>query len=130
MKIILTNGTELEPIIVTGNKKTVQGASRDVLSFIFGEDVSLDEMDRLFSVENCETITIIDGENEYVYNGYVIRAELVRSPVVITPATENAAEVTENRVTVSMGQRTYTESQIASLTETIDMLVMESLMSE
>lgn len=129
MKIILTNGTELEPIIVTGNKKTVQGASRDVLSFIFSEDVSLDEMDRLFSVENCETITIIDGENEYIYNGYVIRAELTRSPVEVSPATESNAAVIENRVTVSMGQRTYTETQIASLTETIDVLVMESLMA-
>lgn len=130
MEIILSNRTTLNPILATGAPKYVQGANRDTLSFVFAEDTSLDELDNLFTAENCETITIVDGDNEFIHSGYTIRAELKRSPIVVTPATETTEEVSENRVTVSMAQRTYAETQLASLTDTVDILVMESLLAE
>lgn len=131
MKIILTDGTELNPILVMGAKRQIQGATRDTLSFIFPADASLDELDTLFTPENCERIVVVEDETgaEYIHSGYTIRAELKRAPVVVTPATESEAEVSENRVTVSMSQRTYVETQLASLTDTVDVLVMESLMA-
>ena len=128
MIIKLNNGTELNPILVLGEKRYVQGVSRDTLLFAFSAENTLDNLDRLFSAENCETITIVDGENEYIHKGYTVRAELKREPVEVTPATESTEAVYENRVFVAMAQRTYSESQIASLTETVDLLVMESLM--
>lgn len=128
MIIKLNNGTELNPILVLGEKRYVQGVSRDTLLFAFSAENTLDNLDRLFSAENCETITIVDGENEYIHRGYTVRAELKREPVEVTPATESTEAVYENRVFVAMAQRTYSESQIASLTETVDLLVMESLM--
>lgn len=129
MIIKLTNGTELHPVLATGGQRFVQGTSRDTLSFVFPVDASMDELDALFTAENCEAITIVDGENEYIHHGYTIRTELKREPVVVTPATEASEAVTENRVTVSMSQRTYVESQLASLTDTVDVLVVESLMN-
>lgn len=129
MKIILANGAEMTPITAVGGSKFVQGASRDTLSFVFPADASLDELDGIFTAANCESITIVDGENEYIHSGYTVRAELKREPVEVTPATETTDAVFENRVTVAMSQRTYQESQIASLTETVDLLVMESLMA-
>lgn len=128
MIIKLSNGTELNPISALGEKRYVQGASRDTILFAFSAENTLDNLDRLFTAENCETITIVDGENEYIHRGYTVRAELKREPVEVTPATESAEAVYENRVFVAMAQRTYSESQIASLTETVDLLVMESLM--
>lgn len=132
MKIILANGSELNPILATGGKRSVQGATRDTLTFVFPADTSLDELDALFTTENCERITIVEDETgaEYIHSAYTIRAELKRAPIVVTPATESEEEVIENRVTVSMSQRTYAETQLASLTETVDVLVMESLMAE
>lgn len=132
MKIILNNNVELNPLLVIGGKRQIQGATRDTLSFVFPVDTSLDELDALFSAENCESITLIEDEtcDAYIHIGYTIRAELKRAPIVITPATESDEEVIENRVTVSMSQRTYAETQLASLTETVDLLVMESLMAE
>ena len=128
MKVILSNGKELNPILVTGAHSYVQGANRDTLSFIFPADTSLDELDGLFTAANCETIKLKETDtHEYIYNGYTIRTELKRAPVEITPATETEAAVYENRVTVSMAQRTYVESQLASLVDTVDVLVMESL---
>lgn len=137
MKLILNNGMELNPILVTGGERHVNGAPRDTLTFVFPEETSLDELHAIFTEANCESIKLIDeklndnGETEveeYIHTGYVIRAELSRTPVMVAPATDDHEEITENRVTVSMALRTYAEKQLASLTETVDVLVMESLM--
>ena len=130
MKIILTNGTELKPIMVTGASKYVQGANRDTLTFVFNDSVSMDELDKIFTDSNCESISIIgDDESEAIYSGYTIRAELNKKCVQINTENSETEAVYENRITVSMAQRTYAETQLASLTETVDVLVMESLMA-
>lgn len=117
MKIILTNGTELTPIIVTGGGRYINGVKRDILNFIFAESTSLDELDALFTDVNCETIRIYDDADgtEYIHSGYVVRAELSRTPRIVQEATEDSEAVIENRVTVSMAKRTYAEEQIANL---------------
>ena len=114
MKIILANGTELNPIMVTGGGRFVNGSKRDTLSFIFDESASLDELDALFTGENCEKISLFeDGEDgtvtEHIYTGYTIRAELSRTPMVTKEATDTTEAVIENRVTVSMALRNYVE---------------------
>ena len=128
MKIILANGTELNPFTANGGNRFMQGANRDCLTFTFPETEGLEKVDSLFTASACESITVIDGENEFIHKGYTVRAELAKKPVVVTPATLEADEVYENRIVVSMGQRTYQEGQIASLTDTVDILVMESLL--
>ena len=129
MKIILNNGTELSPIVVKGSKQTVQGAMRDVLSFVFPAEDGMDALDMAFSSPACESITIVDDKgNENIHKAYTVRVGLKKETVEVAPATADTEAVTEERITVSMGQRTYQESQIASLTDTVDVLVMESLM--
>ena len=127
MIIKLSNGVELNPITAVGGKNFVQGEDRDTLSFIFPEGTSLDEIDSIFTASNCESITIVDGEKEYIHKGYTVRAELKRSPEVVTPATDTEAEVIENRVTVSMSQRTYAENQLAAMQMAVEMLCMEDM---
>lgn len=130
MNIILNNGKEFFPIMVTGGPRHIQGASRDTLTFIFHADVSMESIDVAFSAEACEKITIIGDDGiENIHTGYTIRAELSKKSVEVTPATEETEAVYEDRITVSMSQRTYAESQLASLTDTVDVLVMESLMN-
>lgn len=116
MKIILNNGKELSPILVTGSPRMVQGSSRDTLNFIFPVTEDMAELDSAFSTENCEKITIIgDDGSENIHTGYTIRAELSKASVEVTPATESEAAVFEDRITVSMSQRTYAESQLANM---------------
>lgn len=122
MRIILSDNTELNPIIVTGGSKYVQGANRDALTFVFGDAYSMDELDALFTEANCENIIIIgDGEDqtENLHKGYVIRMELVKKLVVTQDATSDTAEVTESRIQVTMAQRTYQETKIAEITEEV-----------
>lgn len=124
MKIILTNGVELTPNTVTGTKRLVQGASRDTLTFVFPDGVSLDELNSIFSAANCESITIIDNDgSEYVHSGYVIRAELKREPVEVASASDTEPATYEDRVVVAMSRRTYQESQYAEMKNTIDTLL-------
>lgn len=129
MKVILNNGLEVTPIIVTGEKRNVQNARRDVLTFVFGE-TSLDEIDGIFTTENCEKMVIVGDDNsEAIYKGYVVRAELTKEMVEVKSGTAEESAEYETRVTVSMAERTYSETQMANLTETVDVLVLESLMA-
>ena len=124
MKIKLSNGVELNPIIVMGEKRYVHGANRDALSFIFHAETSLDELDALFTVANCEKIVITDDNGEdYIHNAYTVRAELKRSPMEVAPATESEDAVFENRVFVTMAQRTYQESQMAAIEEALNLIL-------
>lgn len=127
MQITLKDGTLLNPLAVTGGQKYVQGQSRDTLTFIFPADTDMPTLDSAFSAENCESITVQDNTGSYIHKSYTIRAELSKGPVEVTPATADAAAVYEDRVTVSMSLRTYAESQLASLTDTVDALVLDAL---
>lgn len=115
MKIILTNGTELQPILVTGGPEYVQGTNRDVLTFVFADE-SMDKLNSLFTETNCESIKIVgDDKSEAIHQGYTIRAAISKNPEEIEPATTDIEAVYEERVSVKMAQRTYYESKLASL---------------
>ncbi|MDF2857963.1 MAG: hypothetical protein K0Q87_3814 [Neobacillus sp.] len=49
------------------------------------------------------------------------------APVVITPATSTDSEVTEERYSVVMAQKSYAELQQEALQETVEVLVLKSL---
>lgn len=116
MKIKLTDGTELTPSAITGGPRYVQGQSRDTLNFIFPASESMEALDTVFSTANCETITIQEESGaENIHKAYTVRAALGKEPVEVTPATAEAPAVYEERITVSMSQRTYIETQLAML---------------
>lgn len=124
MKVILCNGVELTPNTVTGTKRLVQGASRDTLTFVFPDGTSLDELNRTFSAENCENITIVENDgSEYVHGGYVIRAELKREPVEVAAESDTEPATYQDRVVVAMSRRSYQESQYAELQEALNLIL-------
>lgn len=123
MNIKLTDNTVLKPIMVIGENRFVQGFNRDTLSFIFPSTEDMAVLDAAFSAENCESITIIGGDgSENIHKGYTIRAELSKAPVEVTPATVDSAAVYEDRITLSMAQRTYMESQLAAMQAAISQM--------
>ena len=127
MKIILANAAELTPILVRGESRYVHSAHRDTLTFIFPAETSLDELDALFTAANCEDIIIDSDDTHAIHHGYTIRAELKRAPVVVIPATAETDAVTENRVSVSMSQRTYMETQVAKLNAAVNRVLVETI---
>lgn len=150
MHIILKDGTKLNHIGATSVTRYIQGANRDTITFEFDATYSVDELRSVFTELNCEIINIVtddvvdtvieneDGttevKSEVVYTnnyweGYVIRSEVAEKIKEIVPATGTTPAITETRVFVTMAQRTYAETQIASLTETVDILVLENLLA-
>lgn len=120
MKIILTNGMELNPILVTGRTQYIQGANRDVLTFVFDSSMSMDELDGYFTEVNCESIKIVGDDNcEAIHNGYTIRAELVKKLMEAQKATADVDVEMVTRVTISMAQRTYAETKLAQVAQEI-----------
>ena len=91
-------------------------------------NIGLDEADNTFTAENCETITIIEGEKEYKHKGYTIRTELVKEVVEAKKATVDAPAEYESRVSVTMAERTYTETKLAETSNAVDAVVLQMLM--
>ena len=142
MHIILADGTKLNHIGATGATKYLQGANRDTITFEFDETHSVDYLRSVFTEANCEVINIVTDETKEqedgsviivetfnYHEGYVIRAEVSEKIKELEPATGTTPAVTETRVFVTMAQRTFAETQIANLTEVVDILLLENLLA-
>jgi hypothetical protein len=128
MKIILNNGTELVPILINGYRKYIQGINRDCLEFYFASNVTFAQLDELFGDPiNTSKIILQDSSESYLHENYTIRDALKYVPFVLSEATDTTPEVAEMRFSVVMAQKTYVETQIDSLRDTVDVLVLEGL---
>lgn len=123
MKIILTNGAEYEPILVIGERRYIQRESRDTLTFVFPASAGLEELDGIFTAGACEHITIVESDStSYIHNGYTIRAELSLKPVQTKEPTEESEAEYEDRIFVSMAQRTDMENLVSETNAAINAL--------
>jgi hypothetical protein len=124
MKIIFANGLEKDMITVYGGHKTVQGANRDMLSFVFDGGSDLNELDGVFTEEACESIkTIDDNGAEHFHKWYTVRVSIEKKEVVVQTETPESEAVVESRVIVSMAQRTYQENKMKELEEKMNALL-------
>lgn len=126
MKVILSNNTELDAIVIYSESVYSQNQNRKSLRFVFPGETDINQIDELFTPENCDSINLynpLDGSS-YIHTGYVIRESLKKTPVEITPATDTEPAVYEDRVEVTMAQISYEESQIKALKDIVDVLCM------
>lgn len=119
-----SDGTEIPVITVLKSTAYVQGAHRVTLEIQMAKDTTtLAALDTLTAdAGKTASITITDGSGSYVYSNYSLRAELAIKPVMVTPATDTAAEVDEDRLCVILAQLTYAEVQLAAQAQTINAL--------
>lgn len=111
MHIKLVDGTELTPLSIYGGGRSVQGAERDTLYFVFPVSEGLETLDSIFTEENCESITITEDSGEsYIHKGYTVRAELSKKNMVV--GMKEDEPIYEDRLTVAMAQRTPAENQL------------------
>lgn len=126
MKVILVDGTQLSPIMVTGETTEIFGAKRDVLNFVFDDKYTLEYLEQFFTEENCETLilkqssttledgTVVDG-SEDIHTSYTIRAGLEKTYEETNETDEDGKQIYVTRLMVKMAQRTYAENQLASI---------------
>ena len=113
MKVIMQDGTELEPLGISGEPATVQGETRDSLVFDFPASAGLEAINSAFSPENCESIRIVeDGGTEHIHTGYVLRVSLTMTPA--------ESEIGEGRITVAMAKRSYAEEQLLAIRSQVE----------
>ncbi|MGX8702082.1 hypothetical protein [Caproiciproducens sp.] len=134
--IKFANDTEL-PVISAIAMKTqmdtgvpdVMGTFRTAIYIQIAKDViTLDALDALTANSaNTAKLTLIDGDKQYVHDNYSIRAELAVKTVEITPATDSAPAVTEDRLCVTLAQLTYLEVTQAAQQAMIDLLTLRAL---
>lgn len=118
------DNTEFPVITVLKNSTYLQGAQRAALEIQMAKDTTtLDALDILTAdAGKTASITITDGSGSYVYSNYSLRAELAIKSVMVTPATDTAAEVDEDKLCVTLAQLTYAEVQLAAQQEQIEAL--------
>nr|DAQ35652.1 MAG TPA: hypothetical protein [Caudoviricetes sp.] len=127
--IKFANGTELPIITALAVNTYAQGAQRKAIEIQMAKDtITFDALDALTSNSaNTVKLTLIDGDKQYVHDNYSIRSELAVKAVEITPATDTAPAVTEDRLCVTLAQLTYIETTQTSQQAMIDLLTLRAL---
>jgi hypothetical protein len=121
------NGIELTAITVGGSTMHYQGAQRNTLTFQFPDTYSFEQLEAAFTPLNTARIELTDEDGTYLYDNYTMRVSMAYAPYCVSEETDTEPAVFENRYTVVMAQKTYSELQIESLQDTVDILVLEIL---
>ncbi|WP_085833834.1 hypothetical protein [Clostridium merdae] len=119
-QIIFVDGTIIKVANINADGIYYQGAQRDSLEIQLAKGaIAFDALDALTS-DSTKTnrLTIVtqdgDAQTQEFYDHYVLRTALTLKPITITPATADAAAVTEDRLCITLAQLTYTEVQQAT----------------
>lgn len=128
MQIEFNDGTTLDVLAVNGNPTYFQGAQRDSLEIqIDKSKTTFDALDALTAGENTSKLTLIDGEHQYEHDNYSLRTELALKPIVTAAATDTTPEQTEDRLCVTLAQKTYQELQVEELQSSVDEIILSEL---
>ena len=118
---ITVNGTEVAAVSVIGAAQFFQGANRKTLEIHFATgETDFAELNTLFTEPG--SILITDDDGTYQHDNYALRVSTALKPIVVTPETDEAPAVTEDRYVIVLAQKTYAETQMESVKEQIGML--------
>ena len=129
MQIKFNNGVTVDVLSVNGSSRYFQGANRDSLEIqIAREAIDFEGLEELTAdSSNTDRLVFIDGDTEYVHDGYSLRAELSVRPIRTGEETTDTPASYEERICVVLAQKTYAEKELESLRETVDALVLSAL---
>lgn len=128
MLIKLNDGKEIPILLVTGGNRIVFGSNRDTITFVINGYNSLEEIDNIFTEDNCENIILIQDDEEKTETllyGYVLKTDLNKKIVEIAPESPEEEAIFEPRINITLARRSYAETKMAALSLAIDMLCME-----
>ena len=124
--LVTIDETNLNAISVTGSTQFFQGTQRRTLEFRFSpNDTDFETLNAVF--DNPKQITLTDDDGSYVYDNYTLRVSMSLAPAMVTPETDTEPAVYENRYTVVMAQKTYSELEIEALRAMVNTLAAKVL---
>lgn len=117
MNIEFANGTYFGYLDALATEERYNGASRRTLTFECAEDViSIDELNALLSDEaNTKVITLTNGKEKNIYDGYVLKLEVGIRNRLVQAETPDTPAVYADRLVFKLGRRTFVEEQLARL---------------
>lgn len=129
-QIILKNDLSFNCISAISQRQFISGINRDSITFNFdGNEYSLDEIYDAFN-NNANTSDIIIREmilenneekiNDYHHLDYSILNNLSIKNEIISKETNDNPEVTKKIISITMGQKTYTEKNMDAKNDQID----------
>lgn len=129
MKVILSNGREIEALGVHGRNISYQGVQRDSLIFLFEiENESLTDAMTDFTAENCSKIMLTnEDEEQFIHEHYTIRTELGYGYKDLVLTGGVSGNDNTKVVYVRMAQTTLMERTVESQQEAIDSLIISAL---
>jgi hypothetical protein len=132
-QIILKDNTTLDCISILGRRQFISGSDRDSIIFNFDSNVyKLDDIYSLFNnsdntseiiIRQTETSDEEDKEptvTEFYHYDYSIFTDLKIYDETVTEETNTEATITNRLISVTMGQKTYTEKALDEKNEQID----------
>lgn len=127
MKLKLNNQRELEILEINGEKSQYQGENRDKLNIQMKKGLyPFEELDKLFAnSENTKKFTIIDENGEYLYEHYTLRTSMGIKAVQTCPESVNEPAGYEERVCVTLAQKSYRERELEEMRELIKKLIQK-----
>lgn len=112
--LIFKNGSTIDFIECYSRREYIQGTQREVLDFRFNPNkVSLNDVDKLFSTDECTKLIIRDNESEFVYDNYNIRISISKQKFPLVD--ENGEKEEKEQISVKIAQLTYIEMQLTAL---------------
>lgn len=129
MKIVLSNGKELEALGVHGRSLNYQGVMRDSLIFLFDPAVvSVEDAMADFTEDACSVITIVEEDGSmFFHENYTVRIEAgCGYKEMITSGGVSGNDVSQSTY-VRMAQTTLSERTLQQQQETIDALIVAVL---
>ncbi len=108
------NGQTIEVVAVNGTRKTVQGATRDTLTFkLDPATIDLATAQELFAEQPNIIIQTENSENgeteQFVYSDYTIMFEVSLKQELVSPETSESEAVYTSYINIGLAQKTYLE---------------------
>ena len=115
--LILAHGTKTEVEKVMNENIYIDGILKETLSFYL-MDSNFNKALELFTEENCKTITIIDGDNKYLHEGYQIRnyIKLEGENLIVNMTKLSNSDLELNRLKKKMEEIELLKKNIVELT--------------
>ncbi|WP_195200559.1 hypothetical protein [Faecalispora jeddahensis] len=128
-QIKFADGTILNAIVINAQTVNFQGSARAAIEVELEKDtITFDALYALLKdINKTKNILLISGENQNPKDNFIHLADGPRIRQIYIQRTDGTEGTTEERMCFTLAQKNYTEVQIDSLQDQVDLIVLSIL---
>ncbi|MDU6348352.1 MAG: hypothetical protein E6593_16605 [Clostridium sp.] len=125
-QIKFADGTILNAIVINAQTVNFQGSARAAIEVELEKDtITFDALYALLKdINKTKNILLISGENQNPKDNFIHLADGPRIRQIYIQRTDGTEGTTEERMCFTLAQKNYTEVQIDSLQDQVDLIVL------